>query len=710
MNMADIIATELFDFMSQLPRVNGAVDRELRKAFAEYQRDMLAMVASADVAGVGANFYQQKRALALVKSVNTLTAKTYRDLYKNTEAELVELAGASAATGVTAINGALGGEVLTNTLTSPQLKYLVKHSVIDGATSAEWWSKQAVDTSFKFKSAVQDGLLNGEGTDYITRRIRGTKANNYTDGFMNTAYNNARSLTHTSIQKVSNEARLETWKENDDVIEGIEWLSTLDGHTTQICKALDGKVWDNDKKPVGHDKEWPSATAHWQCRSTQVPVLKGFGDLPKAKQDEFKGERASMDGSKPASLDYNEWLKEKDKTNSAFVKKTLGREKYKIWKAKGLSMSDMTDQHNNPLTVAQLREKFGLKFKPPKPKAPVKVVKPVKPVEVVKPVKYMPKKKAVELLEAEMRKGAQDSRYVMRTDDGTPAIRFGRWSTRSGRAEQSSFFGKADVGRLNADTASVLLHAINEANAIAAKLGVQPIRGVSTKVHDALASMGDAILRVQTKFFTENATVANQSASLKKLADMKAKAAAKKAQYFEMKTEWTEKYAAWSYSERAAFSKEYNKVINSYNRYNRQLQELEYRQGKSGAVSKWKVGDDLKKRPHNAFEYFPAGEDGIKNTVFHEFGHHVHQQFRVGTEWGYKNPVLEKVVDKLWTNHKRVAATRYSDKIGSEGKEWFAESFSLYYMGRKELLDPMFIKLMESLEKGTFDHFSKGFI
>ena len=335
--------------------------RDLKNAFAEYQREMLAAVANADVMGVTARRYQEKRALKLVKSVKELTNITYRDIYKHTEAELISVAATASDSMLNVVNGLAQGELLTHTLTSPQPKYLVKHSVIDGATSAEWWGKQAANTTFKFKNVVQDAIIKGEGTDTIVRSIRGTRANGYRDGFMNTAYNNARSLVHTSVQNVANESRLEMMKENDDVIEGVEWLSILDGHTSTICKVLDGKVWDLQYKPIGHKQEWPGSVAHWGERSTQTMVLKGFGDLPKNKQALMKGQRTSMDGKVSGGVDYNDWLKAKDKSNPSFVSNTLGKEKYKIWKEKGLSMTDMVDQYNNPLTVEQLKVKFKVK-------------------------------------------------------------------------------------------------------------------------------------------------------------------------------------------------------------------------------------------------------------------------------------------------------------------------------------------------------------
>lgn len=711
-NLSTQIANELLELTSQLPRVQASMTRDLKKAFAEYQAEMLAAVAKADIMGVSARRYQEKRALALVKSVRELTTKTYRDIHKTTEAQLIDLAGVSTETMVATMNKVAQGELLTKTLTSPQMKQLVKQSVIDGATSAEWWGKQAANTQFKFKSVVQDALLKGEGTDVITRGVRGTRANNYTDGFMNTSFSNARSLVHTSVQNVANESRLETMQENDDVIEGIEWLSTLDGHTTQICKSLDGLVWDMNHKPVGHSQEWVGATAHWQCRSTQVPVLKGYNELSTGKQIEMKSVRANMDG-KPISgdIDYNEWLKEKDIDDPAFVMSTLGSKKYELWRKHDLSMTDMVDQYNNPLTVEQLRRKFGsVTAKKAVKKSTVKKVETKTTVKAGKyttgTIKIMPKKKAVSELETAMHNASVDSRYID-APDGLPMTRFGY------RTRQRQEFGKVYLPSLTEDATSAVLQIVGEADAIVSKYGVQSIRGVTTKVsRNAWASMGDGILRLDKKFFNKGVVTLDKAKTAKKAATIKKKMEVVETELNEIRDELNklkETLGVVEASRTPAYRNlgiMYNKKVDSYNRYYKQTLEWQPRNTEY-FKHEWKVGDPLKDRPHNALEFFDEGVDSIRNTIYHEYGHQVHQQYNVKTISGYQAPPLERVLDKIITNKSRVTPTRYAD---TNYKEFFAESFSLYHMGRKDLLDPVFIKLMESLENDTFDKFALGFL
>ena len=116
-------------------------------------------------------------------------------------------------------------------------------------------------------------------------------------------------------------------------------------------------------------------------------------------------------------------------------------------------------------------------------------------------------------------------------------------------------------------------------------------------------------------------------------------------------------------------------------------------------VSKWKRGDDPTKRPHNSDEYFDDCIDQLRSTMYHEFGHHIHQIAFIEKVDDYIKPRLEKDLRKLKgieINIERGAPTRYGDK---NSKEWFTENFAVYFLGKKELADPDFIKLIEDILK-----------
>ena len=94
-------------------------------------------------------------------------------------------------------------------------------------------------------------------------------------------------------------------------------------------------------------------------------------------------------------------------------------------------------------------------------------------------------------------------------------------------------------------------------------------------------------------------------------------------------------------------------------------------------------------RPHNAFYYFDDELDRFRNILYHEFGHQVHQM-KNKTSANWDIPPIEKT---MLGKNINGGATRYST---SNTKEWFAENFSLYHMGKEKLVDPKFIEFLEN--------------
>ena len=87
----------------------------------------------------------------------------------------------------------------------------------------------------------------------------------------------------------------------------------------------------------------------------------------------------------------------------------------------------------------------------------------------------------------------------------------------------------------------------------------------------------------------------------------------------------------------------------------------------------------------------------LRQTMYHEFGHHVHQMKYVNKDtYNYGVGFISKVESQI----TQITSKKYpSNYAKTNFKEWFAENFSLYEMGkRKDLIDPQFIKLIEELQ------------
>lgn len=312
---------------------------------------------------------------ARLRNLLGLADEKIRDFYGRVEsmtseelAGLVQVAGTNLAK---LLNHAVGADVLQRlNWTDAQLRAIADETLVFGAPAKEWWSRQATELSQAFADQMREGMLRGETIQELTWRVAGKAAGpKYpaAPGIMEVSRRNAEALVRTSVLTVANEAHLQTFQANDGVIKGLQWVSTLDSRTTAICRALDGKMWDLDYQPIeGNTQPFPGPIAHWNCRSTQVPVLKSWEELAKeaggntglaSQLDQMsEPDRASIDGGVSGKLTYEDWFKAQSEADQ---KDILGEAKWAIWKRGNLSFSDMVDQRGNELTLEQLRARLA---------------------------------------------------------------------------------------------------------------------------------------------------------------------------------------------------------------------------------------------------------------------------------------------------------------------------------------------------------------
>tara|TARA_R100001460_G_scaffold78843_1_gene119833 strand:+ start:184 stop:1365 length:1182 start_codon:yes stop_codon:yes gene_type:complete len=158
-----------------------------------------------------------------------------------------------------------------------------------------------------FGQVVRNGMLQGEPTDSIVKRMKGRLRKDQ-KGSINQllqaggdatrqADNQIRTLIRTSINQVANAASQKTFEANQDITKKYKYVATLDSRTSAICRALDGTVHTYGKGPL--------PPQHFNCRSTTVPVIdyKRLG-IPEPEEDQ----RASATGLVPENMTYGQWL------------------------------------------------------------------------------------------------------------------------------------------------------------------------------------------------------------------------------------------------------------------------------------------------------------------------------------------------------------------------------------------------------------------
>jgi SPP1 gp7 family putative phage head morphogenesis protein len=220
----------------------------------------------------------------------------------------------------------------------------------------------AVDQAERFSQVVRQGLLTGEPTPAIAKRLIGslqfgeeakTVKQLIAAGGQATAVadNQVITLVRTSINQVANSASQQVYEANQDITKKYRYVATLDTRTSAICRALDGKTFEYGKGPT--------PPQHFNCRSTTIPVINydelGFTPPP-------AGTRASQGGQVPANESYGQWLAKQDLPTKA---KALGAGKVayfdKLSQKYGPqnALAKLVRDDGSELTLDQLRARYG---------------------------------------------------------------------------------------------------------------------------------------------------------------------------------------------------------------------------------------------------------------------------------------------------------------------------------------------------------------
>lgn len=253
-----------------------------------------------------------------------------------------------------------GGDVLLQAnigvarLSPDLVRAIVDKRPFQGGLLRDWARKLEADAFTRLRGAVRQGLLQGESIDQIVRRVRGTRAQRYTDGILELSRRDAQAVVRTATSHVLNSARDDLYEANADLVKGVQWVATLDSRTTAECQVRDGLQYDLDHRPVGHSVPWGAGPGrlHWGCRSTSVPVLKSWRELGIAGRDATPGMRASFSGQVPGRTTFRDWIKGQP---AAVQDEVLGVTRAKALRAGDMSFADFYDDRGRLLTLGELR-------------------------------------------------------------------------------------------------------------------------------------------------------------------------------------------------------------------------------------------------------------------------------------------------------------------------------------------------------------------
>jgi SPP1 gp7 family putative phage head morphogenesis protein len=228
----------------------------------------------------------------------------------------------------------------------------------------------AVDQAEQFSQVVRNGLLTGESTPAIAKRLIGrlqfgdygplsVKQLAAAGGELTAVANNqVMALVRTSINQVANAASQQVYEANQDITKKYRYIATLDTRTSARCRALDGREFEYGKGPM--------PPQHFNCRSTTVPIL-DYNQLGKDLGIENlepppSGKRAASGGMVPSDTTYGEWLK---KPPRSVQNDAIGADKVPYFNrladkygAKD-AMAKLVRDDGSELSLDDLRKRYG---------------------------------------------------------------------------------------------------------------------------------------------------------------------------------------------------------------------------------------------------------------------------------------------------------------------------------------------------------------
>jgi SPP1 gp7 family putative phage head morphogenesis protein len=327
--------------------------------------------------------YTQRRLESLLRDVKAARRELVVELRRRLRPDLLELAVDEVAFEQALIQAAVPWTVGFAQVNLTQVRAAVTSKPFNGRFLRQWWQSLSTRDAANVEQAIRLGFAQGETTQQMVTRLAGTRREGFRDGILSITRRDAEGVVRTAVNHVSNAAREAVWEANPEMIAGLRWTATLDGRTTRICAARDGRVApaEGREAPAGYPLLVPPGArppAHFNCRSVMIAILDGEGligrrpsvvDVRTAARRELDFRKIARQtgrpirevraewareavGQVPSETTYNQWLQ---RQKASFQDEVLGRTRGKLFRKGDLDVQQFVDRFGNELTLEQLR-------------------------------------------------------------------------------------------------------------------------------------------------------------------------------------------------------------------------------------------------------------------------------------------------------------------------------------------------------------------
>jgi len=312
-------------------------------------RAMLGRLEERVLGRVARTAISQARQAALLKGIKEIVATEAGVIIKAVSGDMADLAAYEVSYQAGVVAKAVPIQISLVLPSARQVVAAVNARPFQGRIMKEWLADLDKATFARVRDSIRIGYTEGRTTQQIIRDLRGTAKLGFKDGIFEINRRHAEAVVRTAISHTANTSRNALYSANKDVIAEVQWVSTLDGRTSAICQARDGKTWPVDSGP--------RPPAHPNCRSSMTPIVKSWRGMNQTGLDAET--RASMDGQVPASMTYGGWLK---KQPVAVQDDILGKAKGKLFRKGGVPVDRFVDYQGHEYTLKELRRREASAF------------------------------------------------------------------------------------------------------------------------------------------------------------------------------------------------------------------------------------------------------------------------------------------------------------------------------------------------------------
>lgn len=323
--MINRLRDDILDNQMDVIRYESEAAQEQREKVKQVIEAIVALVALRNPWAVTMLYARQRRMETLLADMGTQVRAAYGAMAREALTDSGDLADIQAAAMGQALSRALGDQRDGKRRRKPPFD--MSDLMLFGATLKTWYERQAQDVLWRARLALQNAITRNMALDDVVAALRGIQAS---------AEANADALIRSFVQEVASSSAMAVYHNNADIITGLVQVSVMDSRTTAICRRYNGATWDLDGTPIlGNQLPFDGGTPrHWGCRSIILPLV---------------------NGEMPSDTTFEDWLNSRPEARQ----RDILRGRYDMWRRGALSPADALDQRGNPITLDEIRSRYG---------------------------------------------------------------------------------------------------------------------------------------------------------------------------------------------------------------------------------------------------------------------------------------------------------------------------------------------------------------